>query len=249
MKRYKSEFTAQTSSSNLLFSGVAIGAGLMYFLDPQVGRRRRARARDKYHHYSKVGSSVLSKASRDFNHRLHGRMAENRLNHRNEQIPDNVLIERIRSKIGRVVSHPRAIHIECRNGHVILNGAIASSEIADCLGTVNRVRGVHYVTNRLSAYSHGTTHSQPRVNGAFPLIRFVSNMIPTVLLSVATFGIIRKRFALSGIFGLMLIRFAMGIEERHRRQRAEREYIGGGLVPEHESLTNPLTYVRMYTHH
>lgn len=255
MRHFKSE----RFDINAVVPGLLMGAGLMYFLDPQLGRRRRAVARDKSYHYTKVGRSVFSKASRDFNHRLHGRMAENRLTHRNEMVPDDILVERIRSKIGRVVSHPRAIHLECKNGHVVLSGAILASEVADCLSTVNRVRGVHYVTNRLSVYSHpGDVPSlqggiapkpQPRVNSMFPLIRFASNMIPAVLISAIAFGVVRKRFALSGLFGVLLVRFGMGIEERHRRRRAEREHIGGGLVPEQESLTNPLTYVRMYSHH
>ena len=36
-----------------LLGGIGLGAGLMYFLDPQQGRRRRALVRDQFTHLSR----------------------------------------------------------------------------------------------------------------------------------------------------------------------------------------------------
>ncbi|HYH46747.1 MAG TPA: hypothetical protein VEG34_13765 [Thermoanaerobaculia bacterium] len=52
-----------------LLGGVGLGAGLMYFLDPDDGRRRRALARDKAVHGLKVGGKALRKTSADVGNR------------------------------------------------------------------------------------------------------------------------------------------------------------------------------------
>lgn len=52
-------------TSWLLLGGATLGAGLMYILDPEGGRRRRALARDKAVHLSKTSGQALGKTSRD----------------------------------------------------------------------------------------------------------------------------------------------------------------------------------------
>lgn len=61
-----------TRSSWLLLGGATLGAGLMYILDPEGGRRRRALARDKAVHLSKTGGQALGKTSRDLLNRGKG---------------------------------------------------------------------------------------------------------------------------------------------------------------------------------
>ena len=48
-----------------LIRGVALGAGLMYFLDPIAGRRRRAMVRDKAVHALYQGEEFLEGAMED----------------------------------------------------------------------------------------------------------------------------------------------------------------------------------------
>ncbi len=56
--------------------GVGLGAGLMYLLDPQGGRRRRAVVRDKAIHALRKGGEACRKTSRDLGNRTRGLVAE-----------------------------------------------------------------------------------------------------------------------------------------------------------------------------
>jgi uncharacterized membrane protein len=56
--------------------GAGLGAGLMYLLDPQSGRRRRAVAKDKAVHAVKQGGTALGKKSRHLGNRGKGLVME-----------------------------------------------------------------------------------------------------------------------------------------------------------------------------
>ena len=60
----------------MLLGGVALGAGLMYILDPDQGRRRRALLRDKLVSASNKASDAAGKTSRDLSNRAQGVIAE-----------------------------------------------------------------------------------------------------------------------------------------------------------------------------
>jgi hypothetical protein len=49
-----------------------VGAGMMFLLDPQTGRRRRAILRDKTLHYGRQASVAVEKTTRDVKNRAHG---------------------------------------------------------------------------------------------------------------------------------------------------------------------------------
>ena len=48
-----------------IVSGIALGAGLMYVLDPQQGQRRRAMIRDRAFRGGRVGRRLVEKSWRD----------------------------------------------------------------------------------------------------------------------------------------------------------------------------------------
>lgn len=56
--------------------GAGLGAGLMYLLDPESGRRRRAVAKDKTVHAIKTGGRKLGKKSRHLGNRGKGLVLE-----------------------------------------------------------------------------------------------------------------------------------------------------------------------------
>jgi uncharacterized membrane protein len=140
------------NKKQILFTGLGLGAGLMYMLDPDRGRRRRALARDTAVHLVNTTNGAIGKASRDFGNRLSGIGAEVNALFRSEKVSDEVLAERIRSKLGRVVSHPHAIKIACHQGRVTLSGPILASEVDPLLKSALAVRGVTEVEDKLEVH-------------------------------------------------------------------------------------------------
>jgi hypothetical protein len=55
-----------------LLTGAGLGAGLMYFLDPNRGRQRRAHIRDKMIRFSHEIQDARDTVARDMRNRLHG---------------------------------------------------------------------------------------------------------------------------------------------------------------------------------
>lgn len=60
------------------FYGLAIGAALMYILDPERGRRRRALMRDQVASMWHKSGDLIDKKSRHFQNRVTGIVAETR---------------------------------------------------------------------------------------------------------------------------------------------------------------------------
>lgn len=126
-----------------LVSAAALGAAAMFVLDPDRGRRRRALARDKARRFAYRSSDLVAAARRDAAHRIHALRAKaRRLMARDGDASDEVLVERVRARLGRVVAHPHAVRVSARRGRVQLSGPILRREHALLLATVRRVRGV-----------------------------------------------------------------------------------------------------------
>jgi uncharacterized membrane protein len=149
-----------------LAGGLGIGAGLMYLLDPDRGRRRRALLRDQAVHAWHQTGDALSVTAEDLANRTRGLVAETGARFRREDVTDDVLAERVRAKIGRVVSHPRAIEVAVDQGRITLRGPILAGELDDLLSAVAAVRGVTDVENRLEA--HPTADGIPALQGGRP---------------------------------------------------------------------------------
>jgi uncharacterized membrane protein len=73
-----------------------------------------------------------------------------------DDVPDEVLAERARSAMGRIVSHPGAIDVAAVNGMVRLSGSVLASEHSALLDVMSSVRGVAYVIDELAVYTDGT---------------------------------------------------------------------------------------------
>lgn len=132
-----------------LLGGVGLGAGLMYLLDPDGGRRRRALARDKAVHGLKVSGKALRRTSADLGNRTRGLVAEAGSLLRKGSADDHKLEGRVRSKLGRHLSHPSALQVQCQDGLVILSGPVLASELDKVLAKVQKIKGVHEVESRL----------------------------------------------------------------------------------------------------
>jgi uncharacterized membrane protein len=136
-----------------LVAGVGIGTGLSYFFDADRGARRRARMRDAVVHTTVVTRRAVSTTSRDAVHRTYGAVASLRNVARPQPVDDCVLCERVRAKLGRVVSHPHAIGVMASDGTVRLRGLVLAHEAEPLLSAVRHVRGVREVVDQLERHS------------------------------------------------------------------------------------------------
>ena len=138
-----------------VLTGLGLGVGLMYFLDPERGRRRRALVRDRLTHAARVSGDAVGATGRDVAHRTSGAGARiRRLVNRDGRTDDRVLVERVRSQLGRLVSHPHAIRVAASDGIVTLRGPILEAEAPRLLSAVERIRGVRSVTSELEEHAH-----------------------------------------------------------------------------------------------
>lgn len=139
-----------------LIGAMGLGAGFMYVLDPEKGRRRRARVRDQVARAIDKTGDAVDTTSRDLRNRARGLVAEAKSLFRKDKALDEVLIERVRSKMGRVVSHPHSIQVTANQGRVTLRGPILEKEVHDLLKCVSSLRGVTGIDNQLEAHEQGS---------------------------------------------------------------------------------------------
>jgi len=133
-------------------TGLGLGVGLMYFFDPHVGRRRRAVVRDQCVHSIHEIEAAIDTVWHDLRTRSLRLTAEAKAMFSDDYAPDDVIEARVRSALGRVVSHPRSLHVAVRAGQAVLSGPILADEVEDLLETVNSVRGVLGVENQLEIH-------------------------------------------------------------------------------------------------
>lgn len=153
------------SSSMTILTGAAVGAGLMYFLDPEGGARRRALVRDRAASALHDTSDAIGKTGRDLANRARGAMAEVGSKIKHEATPDDRLVERVRSRMGRYVSHPRAIEVTAREGAVTLRGPVLAQEVEPLLSGIQSVRGIKGIENQLEPHEDADI---PALQGGSP---------------------------------------------------------------------------------
>ena|SRR5436190_13340138 len=128
-----------TRKVGALAAGMGLGAGLMYFLDPDRGGRRRTHARNQMIH--------ASHAVRD-----NARAQLLALQHVAADVDDRVLAERIRAILGHVVTHAHALALEVSKGVVTVSGPVLREEIHRVIKALKHVPGVRRVVNALEAH-------------------------------------------------------------------------------------------------
>jgi osmotically-inducible protein OsmY len=150
----------------LMLGCTGLGAGMMYMLDPRLGRRRRALVRDKAQAYWHCMGKYIGQTARDARQRTYGLIAETQTQLRGADIPeDAVLVARVRAQIGHVVSQAGAIDVTAYQGRVTLSGSIAAHEVEKLLSAVASVAGVTAVDNRLEI-NHATAPAAGGWNNA-----------------------------------------------------------------------------------
>lgn len=149
-----------------LLSGMGLGAALMYLTDPERGNRRRALVRDQFASLANQTEEAIGPTARDIRNRAQGLVAETINLFEKEDVPDVVLEQRVRAKLGRFTSHPSSIEVSANQGRVTLKGPILAHELKQTLSAVASVRGVKGVDNQLEA--HKVRDDVPGLQGGKP---------------------------------------------------------------------------------
>lgn len=151
----------------IFLAGAAFGAGMMYALDPDAGKRRRALTRDQLVRARVKTRETASATARDLLNRSYGIMSGARSRLSQGEVDDEVLEQRVRSKFGYVVRNPSAIEARVDSRRVTLTGAVRADEVDQLIAEVSAVRGVTAVENRLVVH-HEAAHVPELQSGDKP---------------------------------------------------------------------------------
>jgi hypothetical protein len=141
------------NKSTIALTAAALGAAAMYLWDPDRGRRRRARLGEAASHVSHRARAIAGMTTRDMRHRLSGAAARTLDRLVEEEAPaDEVLVERVRARLGRLVSHPGAIDVAASGGAITLTGPVFEAEVDQLIDGVAAVTGVTTVESKLEPH-------------------------------------------------------------------------------------------------
>src|SRR5262249_31634882 len=139
--------------------------------------------------------------------------------------PDEVLAARVRSRMGLVITHPRAIEVVAHGGEVTLHGPILAGEAWALLSAIRRVPGVSRIVDRLDRHDRADVpavaggRTRPGATRA-TLVRLRRNWSPSARLFAGATG--------TGLPDLWL-------DEADRSwRRRRRDRCGGGRARDHQ---------------
>ncbi|HJQ14014.1 MAG TPA: SRPBCC family protein [Anaerolineales bacterium] len=135
-----------------LLTTLGVGAGLMYFMDPQHGTRRRTMVIDKANRFVNNIDESIDIAVEDTRNRARGVLSEMTARLSDQGAPDWILEERVRSNLGRLARHTRALDIRAEGGRIHLSGPVLREDEDAVVKAALRTRGVHGVENQLQVF-------------------------------------------------------------------------------------------------
>lgn len=185
-----------------LVSGASLGAGLMYFLDRDRGRRRRLVMSDQGIRWSRKTREAARSTSQDMQNRAKGIGAVvASWIWPAPPVPDRVLAERVRVKLGQFSRHPSAIDVHATDGVITLSGPVLEDEFDRICHAIARIPGVTQIFNRLER--HDSPEDVPALQGSVKRNRGVRfallqpNWSATARMAAALVGTAALLFGLS----------------------------------------------------
>lgn len=136
----------------MLLTTIGVGAGIAYFFDPQQGDRRRALLRDKANSLVDRMDDSIYATVEDTRNKTRGVLSEWTAKLSNQDNPDWVLGERVRSALGRLTPHSRSVKVRADEGQIHLSGSILKEEKDAILKAASRTRGVREVIDELQVF-------------------------------------------------------------------------------------------------
>lgn len=193
-------------------------------------------ARDRAVYLAHQAELTLDRGVRDLFHRAQGTADEAFSLLVPKPVTDQVLQQRVRSRLGRASSHPHAIEVEAKQGCVTLKGPVMQDEVRRVLWAVRAVPGVTSVENRMEAHQQADV---PDLQGATtvpipellnetwtPATRALAGTAGGLMLAYGAWRRGRTGFAL-GLLGVNLLgRAVSNIGPRHLLGLGEAETAG-----------------------
>lgn len=215
-----------------ILTGIALGAAGAFMLDPQHGRRRRALLRDKMVHGVRQGREFGDAAAKDLRARAQGAVAQVRTL-RGGPVTDDVLVNRVRARLGRYVSHPHAVRVSAQDAVVTVTGDVLANEHQSLVRALLTVSGVKDVDDRLDVHASadGVSSLQggvPRNPGQFELLQ--RTWTPGTRALVGGAGVILVAYALlrGGVRGVAAIAGGAALLARATANRPLQEVMQAG---------------------
>lgn len=207
-----------------LVTALALGAGAMYYLDPQQGRRRRALVGDKVDSLSHDARDYLDSQRKHASDRVRGMAARVRSRFSSAQPSDQQLYGNVRSRLGRTVSYPHAVDTDVQEGRVLLKGDILERELNTLMAEIWSIRGVKSIDCQLSL--HAEPGNAPGLQGRprhtrRAKMRYLARNGATLLAIIGGAGAIlralRSEGSATGMISLAAVAMALGMGDGAQR--------------------------------
>jgi osmotically-inducible protein OsmY len=134
-------------------AGAALGLAMMYLFDPDRGKRRRTEMLDRTGKKIRRVRRDVSGKVEDVLRRGTGaiRDATSGLGFCQESVADDILRERVRSRLGHLMDHADQVETQVRDGIVTLQGMLLSGDRSSLIRDLERIPGVRGIEDLLSA--------------------------------------------------------------------------------------------------
>jgi osmotically-inducible protein OsmY len=140
--------------------GFILGVGTAYFLDPAMGRTRRAQVLDRAGTIARRATRLAAKKGRFTMGKARGVTASVVPSTKERSMADEAVLQRIRSEALRDVGlTTQDVEVQVENGVATLKGTVASAKLADDL--LDRVRLVPGVEDVAAMISVGDETQDP----------------------------------------------------------------------------------------
>lgn len=131
---------------------LGVGAGIAFFFDPKHGESRRILLRDRANNFVNQMDDSIYAAVEDTRNKTRALLSEWTARLSNQDNPDWVLAERVRSALGRLTPHSRGVRVRADEGQIHLSGSILRDEREVILKAASRTRGVRDVIDELQVF-------------------------------------------------------------------------------------------------
>lgn len=137
--------------------GTLGSAALMYLMDPEKGNERRATLREQINKFMNKATARTESLIEQISDRAQDAAAGAARNLSTlEAVSDEVIVARVRSAMGHVLTNAHEVEVMANQGLITLTGSVPGAETEVLIATIKALPGVHGVENRLEAYE-GTT--------------------------------------------------------------------------------------------